>query len=79
MTSIQANQDRQPPVPPASPCMCDRREPCVERATCTHRVPILLMPQSAIDSLRAVEMNTLALSDDEVHDLEAPRQLGLNF
>jgi hypothetical protein len=37
------------------------------------------MPQSAIDRLRAVEMNTLALSDDEVHDLEAPRQMGLNF
>ncbi|MGC4060953.1 MAG: hypothetical protein QM749_08920 [Aquabacterium sp.] len=80
MTSLQANQDRQAPAHHQGQCLCDRREPCEGAASsCAQRVPVLLMPQSAIDRLRAVEMNTLALSDDEVHDLESPRQLGLSF
>lgn len=73
MTSIQANQDRQDAghalhaVPLSSLTGCDQCGRCgdPERA-CGRRVPALLMTRGAIETLRAVEMKSMALSPDDV-------------
>jgi len=50
-----------------------------DEGLCTRRAPVLLMPPSMVESLRAVEMKTLALSQDEVQLMNGPHQLDLNF
>jgi hypothetical protein len=75
MTSIQANQDRQDaghavhaaPVRLDASAGCDQRGRCVDPDRgCSSRVPVLLMTRGAIESLRAVEMKSMALSADDV-------------
>jgi hypothetical protein len=79
MTSIDRQQDRQPHVLPncdhCGLCGHDERD----ESPCARRVPVLLMPPGMVDSLRAVERNTLALSQEDVALMDDGTQLELNF
>lgn len=76
MMSIQSNHEREA----CAPHTCDRCGRCgSESQLGARRVPMLLMPAGTMESLRAVEMHALALSDDDVEVFDNPAQLGLNF